>query len=243
MLIQNLKYPSITDYRLIFSSKLKNKEFFNGTLEILGASFIADERTIFGSVSETYLQREIAWYLSESLSVADLEETPQIWKTIASSSGKINSNYGYLLWSDGNYNQYNNVLETLKDNVNSRQAVAIYTRPTMHEDAFVDGMKDFVCTNAVHYEIRENKLHVVVQMRSNDAVFGYKNDYSWQKYVQSLLISDLIPQYPQLEAGDIIWQVASLHVYERHFYLVDHYAKTGQIAVSPNDYKGEYGKQ
>ena len=28
-------------------------------------------------------------------------------------------------------------------------------------------------------------------MRSNDAVFGYNNDYAWQEYVRNQLIDDL----------------------------------------------------
>lgn len=232
--------PIIQAYRHEFVRKLQANEITNGTLEILGASFYATDRTIFGSVSESYLQREIAWYLSESTNVNDLEQTPEIWKKVSSSTGEINSNYGYLLWSEDNFYQYANVRDTLKDNPRSRQAVAIYTRPSMHEDSHVDGMNDFICTNAVHYEIRNNKLHVIVQMRSNDAVFGYKNDYSWQKYIQNLLISDLIPSYPLLEAGDMIWQVASFHIYDRHFYLVDNFAQTGKLSIPLAQYKGDY---
>lgn len=239
--IQTYQYPSITDYRVAFTEKLINKEITNGTIEILGASFLANERTIFGTVSETYLQREIAWYLSESLNVGDLEETPQIWKDVSSLGGFINSNYGYLLFNKENYFQYANVRDTLKANPNSRQAAAIYTRPSIHEDSTKNGMKDFICTNAVHYEIRDNQLHVIVQMRSNDAIFGYKNDYAWQKYIQTLLLADLIPTYPQLEIGSIIWQVASFHIYERHFYLVDNFAQTRKISVSPKEYTGAYG--
>jgi len=52
-------------------------------------------------------------------------------------------------------------------------------------------------------------------MRSNDVVFGYKNDYAWQVHVHEQLANDLgvIP-------GEIHWNVGSLHVYERHFNLV-----------------------
>jgi thymidylate synthase len=52
-------------------------------------------------------------------------------------------------------------------------------------------------------------------MRSNDVVFGYKNDYAWQQYVLKTLASDL-----GIEPGAIQWQVQNLHVYERHFNLV-----------------------
>ena len=92
----------------------------------------------------------------------------------------------------------------------------IYNRPSMHTDSCTNGMKDFMCTNAVTYFIKNNKLNCVVQMRSNDIVYGYKNDYAWQKYVLDKLAKDL-----NVEIGDIHWQVASLHMYPRHFKLLN----------------------
>jgi thymidylate synthase len=72
-----------------------------------------------------------------------------------------------------------------------------------------------MCTNAVQYLYRDGKLNALVYMRSNDAVFGYKNDYAWQKYVLDQLCDAL-----NISAGTIYWNVASLHVYERHFDLI-----------------------
>jgi thymidylate synthase len=61
-------------------------------------------------------------------------------------------------------------------------------------------------------------------MRSNDVVFGYKNDYAWQLYVLNELIRDYNDCRAEADnditAGDIIWQVQNMHVYERHFHLV-----------------------
>jgi thymidylate synthase len=83
----------------------------------------------------------------------------------------------------------------------------------MWEDYKRDGMSDFMCTNAVQYMIRDNQLIAIVQMRSNDVVFGYRNDYAWQRYVADRLTEDLnLYRVPK-----IIWQVGNLHVYERHF--------------------------
>jgi len=59
-------------------------------------------------------------------------------------------------------------------------------------------------------------LQAVVQMRSNDVVFGYKNDYAWQQNVLESLSQDL-----GINPGFITWQVQNLHVYERHFHLVE----------------------
>jgi thymidylate synthase len=92
----------------------------------------------------------------------------------------------------------------------------IYTRPSMWDDYNHNGMSDFMCTNAVQYMIRDERLIVVVQMRSNDVVFGYRNDYAWQNYVAWQLCDDL----QLVREPKIIWNVGNLHVYERHFDMV-----------------------
>jgi thymidylate synthase len=185
-------------------------------LEMVGAQFRANEPAIFGEPNQDYIERELQWYRSMSLNVNSIPGgPPAIWKQVATPDGMINSNYGYLIWSYDNELQYESVLTELMQNPNSRRAVMIYTRPTMHRDYNTDGMSDFICTNAVQYMIREDKLQVVVQMRSNDVVYGYRNDWAWQRYVQNMLATDL-----NVGLGDIFWQVASLHVYERHFDLV-----------------------
>lgn len=223
-------YNNIEQIRNAFLDAYTSGEFITDktgckTIEIIGASFIADEPSIFGEVNEDYVTRELAWYLSQSLRVADIPgEVPKIWQQVASKGGLINSNYGYLVWHEKNFSQYQNVLLELKSNPNSRRAVMIYTRPSMHYEYNADGMSDFICTNAVQYQIRYGHLHAVVQMRSNDAWAGYRNDYAWQVYVQNALADDL-----GVLPGDITWQVGNLHLYERQFYLIEHYAKTGEI--------------
>lgn len=233
---------TVKDIRKQFVDLLYNYDGKSDTLEILGASFKITESVIFGTVDEDYARRELEWYNSKSLCVDDIPgKTPQIWNDVSSTHGNlINSNYGYLMFSQENHNQYLNVISQLKINKDTRQAVAIYTRPEIHNEWYKDGMSDFICTNAVHYEIRDNKLHIVVQMRSNDGIFGFKNDVIWQKYVAAQILSDLMSTYPLLEMGDIIWQVASFHIYKRHFYLVDNYSYSKQVTIKKNDYAGKW---
>ncbi len=200
-----------------FKELYKNKNFNDeGLLEIVGVSFIADSNTLFGIPNEEYIAKEIAWYNSKSRNIYDMHNPPKIWMDIASTEGMINSNYGWCIYSKENYNQYYEVLLKLQKNIHTRQANMIYTRPTMHVDSIVDGMYDFMCTNAVAYRYNKGKLDAIVQMRSNDAVFGYKNDYAWQKHVLDNLCSTL-----GVDAGVIHWQVASLHIYPRHFNLLN----------------------
>ena len=185
-------------------------------LEISPAWFLADQPAIFGTVNQDYVARELAWYDSGSLNVNDIPGgPPEIWRAVADDQGRINSNYGWCIYSQENYRQYANVLKELRSMPNSRRAIMIYTRPMMWHDYNLLGRSDFMCTNTVQYTIRNDQLHAHVQMRSNDAIFGYKNDYAWQAEVLSRLALDL-----DQEPGNIYWCASSLHVYERHWNLV-----------------------
>lgn len=199
-----------------------------GTLEIINASFIADEPAIFGTPNENWHKRELEWYHSMSRNVNDIPPPiPKIWKDVAGTDGSINSNYGWCIFSPWNGSQYKHCREALLDNPATRQAVMIYTRPSMHDEAVEKGRRDFMCTNTVQAFIRHRNEHVreliyIINMRSSDAVFGYKGDYAWHSHIHRKLLGDL-HQYEGFEhitRGPMIWNAGSLHIYERHFHLV-----------------------
>jgi thymidylate synthase len=194
----------------------------NDTYEIVNAAFIADEPSIFGTVNSEYAECEVEWYNSMSLDVFDMScKTPKIWEQVSSKHGMINSNYGWCIFSKENFYQYQEAINCLAEDIGSRQSAMIYIRPTMHKDAFVDGMKDFMCTYAVQLMIRNGKLNYIVYMRSNDAVFGYKNDKYWHDVVFNKALDELKGMYPNLTKGNMYWNAASLHVYPRHFHLLE----------------------
>ena len=216
--------PKVSDIRKHFIGELNDGIFTTdktgqNTIELLGATFLADEPAIFGTPSEEYISREIDWYVSGSTNIRDIyggdTAPPQAWQYAADDHGNINSNYGHLIFDDKYYRQYDNVVVELLNNPDSRRASMVYQRPSIWVEYNQNGKNDFICTNAVTYYIRNDELQSVVQMRSNDVVFGYKNDYAWQQYVLKQLAADL-----DIEPGYIIWQVQNLHVYERHFHLV-----------------------
>ena len=212
----------VEDIRQHFIGELMDSNFVTDktgvkTIEMIGATFEADEPTIFGELNEDYIQRELEWYKSMSLYVDDIPGiTPAIWQQVADRGGKINSNYGWCIWSNKNYDQYENVLKELRVNPDSRRATMIYNRPSMHYDFNRDGMNDFMCTFANSFFIRDGKLVSHYIMRSNDSVFGYGNDYAWAKHIQEKLANAL-----NVEVGDLIWTASNLHVYERHFKFVE----------------------
>ena len=217
---------NVQEIKSQFKSLLKNQEFTidkSGvkTLEILGESYLADEDVIFGTLNTDYANRELEWYLSESLNVNDIPEgAPAIWKQVSSKDGYINSNYGWCIFSNENGFQYANALLELLSFKDSRRALMIYTRPEMWHDYNRDGMSDFMCTSTVHVLIRNDTLIYIVNQRSCDAVYGYKNDMFWHRFVYEKLFNDL-SKYYHLKKSPIIHQVGSLHIYERHFKFLE----------------------
>lgn len=238
---------SVYDIRSEFVRLYKQNEFVTDksgvkTVEIINASFVADVDTIFGEVNRAYVARELAWYNSLSLNVNDIPEgPPAIWKQVADEDGFINSNYGWCVYSEENNYQYYHVLSELEDRPDSRRAIIIYTRPTMWGEHNKNGRSDFMCTNTVQYVIRNGALHAIVNMRSNDAWAGYRNDYAWQLYMLNEIIYGLILRGKPYKVGKIFWNVGSLHIYERQFYLIDHYYKTGSISITKDEYEKLYG--
>ena len=182
-------------------------------IELIGASFLADEPAIFGEPNIEYINAEINWYESQSLNIHDIygkhsgKKPPAAWQYAASDRGFVHSNYGYLVGSEENGSQYGNCLAELKANPNSRRAVMIYQRPSIWYEYNLDGASDFICTNSVAYYIRDGKLHCSVSMRSNDVVYGYKNDYAWQQYLLLNMANEL-----EVVAGNMICQVQNLRI-------------------------------
>ena len=223
-------HPNTSDIKHYFIDALANEQFVmdrtgQKTIEMIGASFIADKPSIFGTPNEDYIEKELQWYKSQITNVNAIgDKVPEAWKYAANDYGEINSNYGQIIYADKYYYQYGRVLDELLENPDGRRASMIYNRPSIWEEYNENGKNDFICTNAVTYYIRDDKLYCVVQMRSNDVVFGYKNDYAWQLHVLEDMVKDYNDckqgTYDEIKVGDIIWQVQNLHVYERHFHLV-----------------------
>ncbi len=221
---------TVKDIREHFISELKDEAFTTDktgqqTIEMLGANFIADEPSIFGTPNQEYIDAELAWYESGSTNIkhihGDEKDPPAAWQYSADQYGEINSNYGHLVNSPKYYNQYQKAIGELISNPDSRRAQMVYNRPSIWVEYDENGKSDFICTNAQTFYIRDNKLHMVSQMRSNDVVFGYKNDYAWAQYLMDRAVDDLgILSGYEITKGDLIWQVMNLHVYARHFNLV-----------------------
>jgi thymidylate synthase len=113
--------------------------------------------------------------------------------------------YGYF---DGNYAQrFNYWLEhvygLLKKDPDSRQAVVSIYDPTARHQS-----KDIPCTLTLQFFIRDGKLILMVNMRSNDLLWGTPYDVNGFAFLQEVMASWL-----GIEIGEYIHTNGSTHIY------------------------------
>ena len=193
-----------------------------------------------------YFAGELAWYLLKYRDTDFIDKFSNFWKNIKNEDGTVNSNYGNLLLTkieeikanssslkdsikrDLSTSQIAWVVNSLKKDKSSRQAIA-YIGGSRFQ---YEGNKDFVCTQYLLFFIRDNKLNMKVQMRSNDIFYGLTYDAPWFSTVHQNVYLELLEVYPELELGQYFHYSDNTHFYERHFELAE------KISTEKSDYPG-----
>lgn len=101
--------------------------------------------------------------------------------------------------------------ESLLLDKDTRQAILRFSLP---EHQWV-GNKDQTCTLHGIFMIRENKLNLTINMRSNDMTLGLVYDLPWFISLIHKMRLELLPAYPDLEVGTYTHYVHNIHVYDR----------------------------
>lgn len=105
--------------------------------------------------------------------------------------------------------QYEKVIERLKADPDTRQAVVTIWNPELD---LLSDKRDYPCTILHQFRIRDNKLNMTVFMRSNDVWLGAAYDFFQFTRVQFAIASVL-----GIEVGIYAHHVGSLHLYEQHY--------------------------
>ena len=154
---------------------------------------------------QDYAEAEWQWYLSGDNNIEKLGEiygkVPEIWKHMADTDGKVNSNYG---WQWQRNAQLDMVIETLKRKSETRQAaISIYDGKEI-----TDYAHDTPCTYAIQFTILHNRLDMCVTMRSNDLWYGFCNDQYCFSMLQGLVAYEL-----NVEPGVYYHFAHNMHLY------------------------------
>jgi len=187
--------------------------------ELMYAGYKVDPKQSFANFTSRefnwkYFAGELAWYLNKDTNIDYINQFSGFWKNITNpGTNEINSNYGSLLFGE----QLQWVVDSLKKDKNSRQAIAFLNQPKYQ----FEGNKDFVCTMYLNFSIRKNKLDMKVQMRSNDIFYGLTFDAPFFAFVQQHVYLWLKSTYLELELGTYHHYADNIHFYERHFELAE----------------------
>ncbi len=158
-----------------------------------------------------YAELEYQWYLSRNLDPSMVAKRAKIWNQIKNPDGTVNSNYGFL-WNENN--QLDNIIEKLKKDKETRQAVL-----TLYDGKRINKYyKDVPCTLNIIFQIEKIKnskygiLHMSIIMRSNDLVYGFCND----QFCFSHLM-DLVANRVNCHIGSYFHYTANMHIYKKHW--------------------------
>ena len=162
-------------------------------------------------LSISYIKKEFMWYLRGDKYDTSICQHASLWKTLINRDGSINSNYGQYIF--GTMNQFDNVVDILSEDKNSRRA-SIMILGAHH---LLTKTKDYPCTYCINFRIRNNKLHMTVRMRSQDAIYGMGNDAPTFSFIHEMMYVTLKEKYNDLECGNYYHSADSFHVYEKHY--------------------------
>jgi len=202
---------------------LKVKELIYGQIDVDSTRPIAnfeDRKFNF-----KYFAGELAWYLQKDTNIDYINKFSNFWKNITNpGTNEINSNYGALLFND----QLAWCLDSLKKDKNTRQAIAFLNQPKYQ----FEGNKDFVCTMYLNFFIRDNKLNMKVQMRSNDIFYGLTFDAPFFAFVHQHMYLWLKEEaYTNLELGTYTHFADNIHFYQHHFELANKIKFNGSASI------------
>ena len=159
-----------------------------------------------------YAILEFMWYLSMDPKVRNIGKAASIWKDIADGDGFVHSNYGGCL-----HRGWDRVVHELVRFPESRRAVIALNQPDTDY-----GMKDVPCTMFVQFFIRDEKLHMIWNMRSSDFAFGFCNDVAVGMLFMQMMRNELLEstEWPWLHLGSFTYNATSFHCYDNHWSLI-----------------------
>jgi thymidylate synthase len=172
-----------------------------------------------------YISAEILWYLSGQRAINFIGKYSSMWSKLIDGYGNVNSAYGNLIFKQQNkskISQYYWVIHSLMRDKDSRQAIMHFNLP----DHQTFRNKDFVCTLNAIFQIRQNRLHMTVDMRSNDVIYGLLNDFAFFSLLQQHVLLSLRTVYPDLQLGSYTHVAHSMHLYQKHFETVNQMLKS-----------------
>lgn len=190
------------------------------SLEVIGysAKLLDLDRTLLMNsrrrLSPYYAAAETLWYLSGESDASMILAYAPSYARFLDEDGTAFGAYGGRLRAnlDEGLSQLHYVHDVLRSQRNSRQAVCTLWQASDLVHAVEGDKRDLPCTLSWQFLLRDNKLHMVVTMRSNDAWLGFPYDVFAFTTIQRLIANSL-----GATCGTYTHNVGSMHLYEKDF--------------------------
>lgn len=170
------------------------------------------------NVNYDFMFAEAAWICSGSNHLRDLTETMKSYANYSDDGIFLNGSYGVKVVEQLRY-----VVDTLESDNDSRQAFLNIWRERPSNS------KDVPCTTSMQFLIRDNKLNMISNMRSNDIILGATYDIFSFSSVANCVRLLLKERGVDVDLGDLTVNAGSLHLYEKHYDQVDQWAQSDTI--------------
>lgn len=156
---------------------------------------------------------ELLWFLKGDTNIKYLKDNNvKIWDEWADENGDLGPVYGeqWRAWKtpDGKtIDQMSNVVETIKNNPNSRRILVVAYNPGV-----ADEMALPPCHSLFQFYVANGKLSCQLYQRSCDIFLGVP--FNIASYA---MLTHMIAQQCDLDAGEFIWSGGDVHLYANHF--------------------------
>lgn len=179
-----------------------------------------------------YAVEEFLWYVRADKNDDSITEHATMWKKLKQDDGSFFSNYGQYIFRkftpDG-ISLFRFAYEELVRNHGTRRAAI----PLLQASHCFHANSDMVCTFAIQFFIRNGYLNMIVNMRSNDAVWGLTNDAFCFCMLHRMMYGLMREVVPNLRLGVYIHTANTLHVYERHYEMAKEISETDVRMIEP----------
>lgn len=187
------------------------------TLEILGVSLVLTNpiKRISRTESRSKIISclgEFLWYLTGDNTLSFISHYIPLYKKFAEDNGRVHGGYGPRLFNmHSMYNQLDNIVNQLRQKKSSRRAlIQLFDASDLSvREGQTREYKDIPCTISLQFLIRDDKLNLFVNMRSNDAFKGLTHDIFAFTMIQEFMAKVL-----KCDLGHYYHYVSSMHLYD-----------------------------
>ena len=166
---------------------------------------------------------ELLWFLKGETNIGYLKENGvRIWDDWADEDGELGPIYGHQWrnWNSEEIDQITEIIETLKTNPNSRRMLVSAWNPSVLPDTSKSFSENVAngkvalppCHAFFQFYVAEGKLSCQLYQRSADIFLGVP--FNIASYA---LLTMMIAQVCELEAGEFIHTFGDAHIYNNHF--------------------------